>query len=435
MFATQDFYAVFVHLGGPGALLGLLITLLIVRPGPREVHLAKVSTFPLAFNISETFIFGIPIMFNPFYFIPFVAAPMVIAALSYGAFALGIVPPMLIHVNWTTPIFISGFITTGSVAGTFLQLVGVACSVALYAPFVLGYRRSLIHHRAERIEEMQAVMRQAANDETMQVLTRHDVVGATAREVSAYIHGCFEANDLPFNLVYQPKVDKQGALMGAEALVRWHHPDFGTISPDVLVELCDESGLTTELGRWITAEGVREYARWKEQGIEGIRLSINLHPRHLEEDAGFVDFLAGLLEENDIREGEIGLEITEHMVMRVSPANQIALERIRALGVEISIDDMGIGYSSLTYISDFGAKQIKIDTSLVSEITTDYQQQEIVRSIVELARQLDLVVVVEGVEEKEQVDALVALGVKYFQGYYFSKPLPPTDFVEYARGH
>jgi EAL domain-containing protein (putative c-di-GMP-specific phosphodiesterase class I) len=223
--------------------------------------------------------------------------------------------------------------------------------------------------------------------------------------------------------------------VGAEALVRWHHPDFGTISPDVLVELCDESGLTTELGRWITAEGVREYARWKGQGIEGIRLSINLHPRHLEEDEGFVVFLADLLEENSIEEGEIGLEITEHMIMRVSPANQIALERIRALGVEISIDDMGIGYSSLTYISDFGAKQIKIDTSLVSEITTDYQQQEIVRSIVELARQLDLVVVVEGVEEKEQVDALVALGVKYFQGYYFSKPLPPTDFVEYAREH
>jgi lactose/cellobiose-specific phosphotransferase system IIC component len=435
MFATQDFYFAFVNFGGAGSLLGLLIALLIFRPRYREKHLAKVSVLPLAFNINETLIFGVPVIFNPFYAIPFILGPVLIAALAYGAFALGFVPEMTTHVDWTTPIIFSGFLSTGSVAGILLQVVCLACSVAIYTPFVLGFRRSLLHHRAERIEAMQKAMTDAADTEGVTVIHRDDTVGNTAREISAYIHGCFESGVPPFYLVYQPKTDDHGKTVGAEALLRWEHPDYGSISPVVLVELCDESGLSTELGRWITAEAIGEYARWKQMGITDFSLSINLNPRHFEEDDGFVDFLSDQLTKNSINSGEIELEITEHMAMHFTAANQKALEDIRSLGVGLSIDDMGIGYSSLTYISDFGAKRIKIDVSLVNEIETDYQQQEIVRSIVDLAKQLDLGVVTEGVEEKKQVEALVALGVKHFQGYYFSKPLMPNDFMKYVTSH
>jgi EAL domain-containing protein (putative c-di-GMP-specific phosphodiesterase class I) len=143
--------------------------------------------------------------------------------------------------------------------------------------------------------------------------------------------------------------------------------------------------------------------------------------------------LGEVLAEQGVACGEIELEITEHLAMSANDANKHLLAEIRQLGVGLSIDDMGIGYSSLTYISDFDARGVKIDASLVSAVDTDVQQQEIVASIIQLAEQLALTVVVEGVETKEQVDALVALGARYFQGYYFSKPLKREDFIEYAR--
>ncbi len=276
MFATQDFYFVFVNIGGAGALLGLLLALWLFKPGYREKHLANVSAVPLVFNINESLIFGIPIIFNPFYAIPFILGPALIAAIAYGAFASGIVPAMTLHVEWTTPIIFSGFLTTNSIAGVVLQLVCLGLAMLVYTPFVLGYRRSLIRHRKERVAAMQDAMTKAADTDGMSVIERDDIIGTTAREMSAYIHGCFELKVLPFYLVYQPKTDSQGKAVGAEALLRWKHPDYGVVSPIVLVELCDETGLSVELGRWITAEGMKEYKRWKERGIKDLRLSTAL---------------------------------------------------------------------------------------------------------------------------------------------------------------
>jgi lactose/cellobiose-specific phosphotransferase system IIC component len=435
MFATQDFYYTFVNIGGAGALLGLLVTLLIFRPGHREKRLAKISAAPLLFNVNETLVFGMPIIFNPFYVIPFVLGPVLIAAVSYAAFAFGMVPPMTSHVDWTTPIILSGFMATGSIAGVILQLVCLVCAVAIYTPFVIGHRRSLLRHQGERISEMQKAITKAANTEGMTIILRDDVIGNTAREISRYIHSCFESGEPPFKLVYQPKTDIYGNALGAEALLRWNHRDYGSISPVVLVELCNEDGLGTELGRWVTAKGIREYARWKELGLKNLHLSINLDPFHLKDDKNFISFLAYQMRKYKLGPGEIELEITEHMAINSDAASRITFEKIRRLGIELSIDDMGIGYSSLTYISDFGARCIKVDMSLVSEVETDFQQQEIIRSIVYLAKQLSLYVVIEGVETKEQLDVLVALGANRFQGYYFSKPLSPNDFVEYARGY
>jgi EAL domain-containing protein (putative c-di-GMP-specific phosphodiesterase class I) len=336
-------------------------------------------------------------------------------------------------VGWTTPVFLSGYLATGSVAGSLLQLICLASSTAIYLPFLIAARGFEARQRKERMSRLQAAALEAADNEGITVLVRNDAVGETAREVSSLLHGYFETDTLPFHLVYQPKTDKDGKVMGAEALLRWAHPDFGAISPVVLVELCDESGLAVRLGRWITREAILEYARWKQDGLRGLRLSINLHARHLGEDNDFPAFLGELLVAQGIECGEVELEITEHLALRASAANKRTLAAIRKLGVELSIDDMGVGYSSLTYISDFDASVVKIDTALVSAIDTDVQQQEIVGSIVQLAVQLGLTVIVEGVETIGQVDALDALGVRYFQGYYFSKPLVPSDFIAFVQ--
>jgi EAL domain-containing protein (putative c-di-GMP-specific phosphodiesterase class I) len=362
-------------------------------------------------------------------------APLLSAALSYCAFSLGLVPPILYATDWTTPVFLSGYLSTGSIAGSLLQLVCLAGSVFLYIPFVLSNRHYDERRRKERLGCLQTAATQAADDENVNVLSRNDEVGETARDVSVLLHGYFEAGKLPFFLAYQPKTDKNGRVMGAEALVRWIHPELGYISPIVLVELCDESGLTSDLGRWITREAIEEYARWEQQGMGGLHLSVNLNARHLKEDDGFASFVGETLAANGVQASRLELEITEHIAMHANDATREKVDALRELGLSLSIDDMGIGYSSLTYISDFGVTLVKLDISLVSHIDTDVTQQEIVRSLIQLARQLDLTVVVEGVEAIEQVDALVALGVEYFQGYYFSKPLESTDFTAYIQAH
>jgi lactose/cellobiose-specific phosphotransferase system IIC component len=432
LFATQDFYTHFVALGGSGATLGLLIALFIVGSRHKGRRLAKASILPSIFNINEILLYGVPLILNPFYLLPFLLAPLLSATLCFAAFSAGLVPPITQSVSWTTPVIFSGYLSTTSVAGSLLQLVCLACSTALYMPFILRNRSFDARRRKERLGRLHEASLKVAADEGGSVLLRNDAVGESARELSARFHSYFETDTVPFHMVYQPKTDKDGRVMGAEALLRWHHPDFGALSPIMIVELCDESGLATSLGRWIARETIAEYARWKRAGIEGLRLSINLHAPHLCEDSDFPAFLADLLKANDIAPGEIEFEITERLAMHANKTNKEALAQIRALGVELSIDDMGMGYSSLTYISDFDAKAVKIDASLVSDISTDEQQQEIISSIVALAEKLDLTVIVEGVETQEQVDALAALRVRYFQGYFFSRPLLPQDFIAFV---
>ncbi|MDR2957822.1 MAG: EAL domain-containing protein, partial [Coriobacteriales bacterium] len=193
--------------------------------------------------------------------------------------------------------------------------------------------------------------------------------------------------------------------------------------------------LAIDLGRWVSATAIREFAEMRESHFTNLRMSINLHPRHLEEDRSFVSFLAELRDHYVVLPGEIEFEITEHMAVNASYAMSETFRQIRDLGFSLTIDDLGMGYSSLNYISDYGVHTVKIDMSLIDKIHDNYKQREIVRSVVLLAGQLNLELVVEGVETIEQVEALTKLGVRAFQGYYFSKPLMIEDFKAYFAEH
>jgi lactose/cellobiose-specific phosphotransferase system IIC component len=440
LFASSDFYFHFVLLGGAGATLGLLIALFVVGSHHRGRRIAKAALFPSLFNVNEVFLYGLPIIFNPFYLIPFVLAPMLSAGICYFAFAMGLVPPISAEINWTTPILLSGYQATGSLAGAVLQLVCLGGSALAYAPFVVAQRKYAASHRAGKLMRLQQTALEAVEQEAPLLLTRDDEVGETAREISARLHGYFETGTTPFRLVYQPKTDASGRVIGAEALTRWHNADVGDISPLVLLSLCRESGLIAEFGRWTVREAVREYSQWKKAGLCSpkpglmpLTMSINLDPLQLSEDPEFPKFLGGLIDEAGIGRDEIELEIVERVALHPNKANNEMLSAILDLGVTLAIDDMGVGYSSLSYISEFGATTVKTDISLINEIDTDKNQREIVASIAALAKNLELRAIVEGVETREQVQVLTSLGVDYFQGFYFSRPLEATAFVEYLR--
>ncbi|MDR2957283.1 MAG: PTS transporter subunit EIIC, partial [Coriobacteriales bacterium] len=243
-FTVQGYYLQFALVGGSGATFGLLVAMVIAgRDWRKSRRMARVALFPMLFNINESLLYGFPVIFNPFYFVPFIIAPLMSASISYVAFSLGIVPPITNMVAWTIPPILSGYISTGSIAASVLQAVCILVSVALYYPFVRAHRFHELQQRHHRFDLMVKALDAAAHDREAIVVNRDDRVGELAREFSAALKVQAKQNKLPFFLVYQPKTDQAGKLVGSEALLRWHDTEMGSISPMAIIELMDESGL------------------------------------------------------------------------------------------------------------------------------------------------------------------------------------------------
>ncbi|MDR0459527.1 MAG: EAL domain-containing protein, partial [Coriobacteriales bacterium] len=342
IFTAQGYYLHFGLVGGSGASFGLLIALFIAgRKWQRARQMARVSAFPMLFNINEPLLYGFPIIFSPVYFIPFIVTPLISAIISYFAFSLGWVPPIIYAVGWTTPPLLSGYIATGSYSASILQACCILISAALYYPFVRMHHNFVLKQRQSRFHSMQKAAEDAAHGRGGPIISRDDVVGEFAREFAAYLRQRAAKNKLPFFMVYQPKTNREGRVVGSEALLRWHDPEMGYISPVTAVELMSECGLASELGRWVCSTAIREFAELRQSHLSNLRMSININPRHLEEDPGFVTFLAGLRDHYVIIPGEIELEITELVAITASEQMRKTFQAIRDIGIGLTIDDLG----------------------------------------------------------------------------------------------
>nr|WP_275285029.1 bifunctional diguanylate cyclase/phosphodiesterase [Thiospirillum jenense] len=231
-----------------------------------------------------------------------------------------------------------------------------------------------------------------------------------------------------FFLVYQPQMDlRQGQIVGVEALLRWHHPERGLVSPIQFIPVLEDTGLITRVGDWVIAEACRQSAQWSAQGLI-LRVGINLSPRQFLEPTLF-DRVMLLIAETGANPNEIELEITESLAMQ-EPATAIALlQRFRAADIQIAIDDFGIGHSSLEYLLKFPIDAIKIDRAFVINVTNALADRAIVRAVTAIGQTLGLNIIAEGVETLRQCDFLEALGVTEIQGYLIGKPMPPRDLI------
>lgn len=237
-----------------------------------------------------------------------------------------------------------------------------------------------------------------------------------------------------FLLHYHPLVDVQGNVVGAEALVRWNHPERGFVSPDIFIPIAEETGLIVELGEWVFHEVCRQIRAWENQGLATMvkRVTVNMSARQLRQENLF-ERLQGILRETGVSPARLGLEITETALVENIREVVGKIEAIRNMGLSFSIDDFGTGYSSLAYLKRLPLDVLKIDRSFVQDVTRDGSDAAIVQSIIAMASHLSLDVVAEGVETVEQLDFLRQCGCRRFQGYYFSKPLPADQFVELCR--
>ncbi|MEZ5280519.1 MAG: EAL domain-containing protein [Acidimicrobiales bacterium] len=232
---------------------------------------------------------------------------------------------------------------------------------------------------------------------------------------------------------YQPKIDlSRGLVVGVEALVRWHHPDLGSVPPDEFIELTEVSGLVNELTRQVISKSVAQLREWDQQGIH-IGVAVNLSVRNFH-DAGLAAFITEVLDRNGINASRLMLEITESQVVDDLALAADVLRSLSELGIRTSIDDFGTGFSSLTHLRRLPIDEIKIDRSFVGQMSTNEHDAVIVRSIVKLGHDLDLEVVAEGVEDEWTLDSLRRLGCDRAQGYYFQRAVPPEEIPAFVAG-
>jgi diguanylate cyclase len=236
-----------------------------------------------------------------------------------------------------------------------------------------------------------------------------------------------------FELYYQPKVHTNtGSVRGAEALIRWVHPERGLISPDGFIPLAEECGLIGAIGEWVVHEACRQARAWQEEGLTPIRVSVNLSPTQFR-GSGLAHSIRRALDEVGLDPQYLEVELTESAVMS-DPEESIAiLEQLSAMGVLVSVDDFGTGYSSMSYLRRFPIDKLKIDRVFINEIASRPEDASIVRAIVSLAHSLRLKVVAEGVETPAQLEFLKAVGCDEYQGYHFSRPVPANEFQHIVR--
>lgn len=232
-------------------------------------------------------------------------------------------------------------------------------------------------------------------------------------------------------LQYQPKVDTvSGNLLGMEALVRWIHPERGMISPVEFIPIAEDTGLIVSIGRWVLREACRQNAAWQQAGMRSLRVAVNLSARQFLSGNLLAEIDAALTD-TKLPASSLELEITESMVME-DPESVIGLlNKIRSRGIHLALDDFGTGHSSLAYLKRFPIDCVKIDRAFIKDTPGNVDDVAIARTIVAMAKSLNLSTVAEGVETVEQLELLKNMGCDQIQGYFFSRPLSAEDFLVY----
>lgn len=236
-------------------------------------------------------------------------------------------------------------------------------------------------------------------------------------------------------LAYQPKfkVAEPNLIVGAEALLRWHHDELGQVSPADFIAVAEQSNLIVDVDFYVASELIRQLAKWQQQGIDYPAMALNVSPKSFQHE-GYVDLILRLLEQYKVHSLMIQIELTERTLVSQRNSELGNIERLRNAGIQLSIDDFGTGYSSMSYLKRLPLAELKIDKSFVDGLAQEANDEAIAKAILAMARALDIRTVAEGVETKEQLDWLATYGCDYAQGYLLAKPMSADDFVKLLKG-
>ncbi len=256
-------------------------------------------------------------------------------------------------------------------------------------------------------------------------------LSAVARDrvlLEGNLHKALERKE--FMLFYQAVIDlKTMRISSAEALLRWQHPERGIIVPADFMKVAEQTGLIVPIGEWVLHETCQQLKRWRTSGLHTPDIAVNLSARQFRK-ADLIDIVSSALSHNGIEANQLKVEITESLLMENTDASIAMLYKLKEMGIQIALDDFGTGYSSLSYLRHFPIDILKIDQSFVRGVTTRTDDSALVKAMIGLAHALDLTTTAEGVETDDQLAFLRAQGCDHTQGYFFSKPIPATEFAD-----
>jgi diguanylate cyclase (GGDEF)-like protein len=227
---------------------------------------------------------------------------------------------------------------------------------------------------------------------------------------------------------YQPKVNlNTGEIIGAEALVRWNHPERGPVSPGKFIPVAEDCGLIVSIGNWVLREACRQTRAWADAGLPLATIAVNISAIEFRNEH-FLDGVFAILQDTGLSPRRLELELTETVLMKRADSTESVFKKLRAGGVQLAVDDFGTGYSSLSYLRKFPIDSLKIDQSFVRQITANPDDTAIVTAVISMGRSLNLRVIAEGVETRHEMEFLQAHHCDEAQGYYFSRPLAAPEF-------
>ena len=282
---------------------------------------------------------------------------------------------------------------------------------------IMGFAESAMHHVKEKGGKMYHFFTNDLNETARQRI-----------EIENDLRNAIEKEE--FVLFYQPKVDIiTNKIWGMEALIRWNHPKLGLVPPLKFISVAEETGLIIDIGRWVLNEACRQNRKWQKLNLKPLPVAVNVSPRQFQYP-GFHEDVNYAIERSGMNPDFLELEITEGMLMSDVEETVNKLRKLVGVGLSMAIDDFGTGYSNLKYLVNFPLSTLKIDQTFIKDVETDGSIAALTHSIITMAKSLDLKIVAEGVENKNQVSFLRDHGCNIVQGNYYSKPLPAEAFVE-----
>lgn len=305
------------------------------------------------------------------------------------------------------------FVTAGIGISTYPQTADTAEALIINADLAMRQaKKEGLNEYRYFSEDLQAtsIKRLSLENDLRQALDRHEMV----------VH-------------YQPIIDvaQNGRIMGAEALLRWEHPEKGLLYPKDFIDIAEETGLIIPIGQWVLRTACAQNKVWHEAGFM-LMVPVNFSARQFRQ-ADLARTVFEILDQMELEPNQLELELTENAILEESGPAPILLKRLVSVGVHVAVDDFGTGYSPLTDLERYPIDTIKISRSFIRDIDANIDTQVIVKSIVALAKSQNLKIIAEGVETEEQMNFLIDLGVSLMQGFYFSKPIPAADFGQLLR--
>lgn len=250
-------------------------------------------------------------------------------------------------------------------------------------------------------------------------------------DIATELQFAIERNE--FTLHYQPLIDvKRGSIMGMEALLRWNHPQLGSISPVEFIPIAEESDMIKRIGEWVLYTACKQNKEWQDQGLAQIRMAVNISALHFQEPC-FLKHVKKVLKQTELSPVYLEIEITENCLLNDINKSIEVMQELKKMGVRIAIDDFGTGYSTFNYLKLLPIDALKIDRTFIRDLENDANGQLIVAAIINLVHDLGIQVIAEGVETKEASRLLAQKNCDGLQGYLFSKPVVHTDAVGLIR--